>query len=202
MIRGFYFITDSGLTRKDIIKDSGDAIAGGTRIIQYREKSASTGLMYETAITLKELCRDVLLIINDRIDIARAVGADGVHLGQDDMPYGIARKLLGKEKIIGITVHDLNEAVEAERAGADYLGVSPVFPTATKEDAGSPCGISLVKEIKYSCNIPIAAIGGITLDNAKSVINAGADAICAISATVASENVKNAVENFQGLFKG
>ena len=103
------------------------AEACGVCAVQYRNKNAETRAMYEEAVRLKEICRDALFLINDRIDIALAVDADGVHLGQSDMPYRAARKMLGPEKVIGITVHNLAEAVEAQRSGADYLGVSPIF---------------------------------------------------------------------------
>lgn len=105
--------------------------------------------MLQEATRLKKICRDIIFIVNDRIDIALAVNADGVHLGQDDMHYKVARKLL-KNKIIGITVRNLKQAIEAEREGANYLGVAPIFTTTTKADVGKPCGVSLIKEIKKS----------------------------------------------------
>ena len=117
------------------------------------------------------------------------------------MPFDIARKLLGKDKIIGVTVHNKKEAVEAEKKGADYLGVSPVFSTSTKEDAGIPCGIDMIREIKRVCKVPIVAIGGINLENAETVVASGADAVCAISAVVASDNVKGQIEKFRKFFQ-
>jgi thiamine-phosphate pyrophosphorylase len=123
-----------------------------------------------------------------------------VHIGTDDMPYEIARKLLGKKKIIGLTAHNVEEAKEAERLGADYIGVSPIFATGTKPDAGRPAGLSLVKDAKKAVRIPIVAIGGITLDNAPEVVTAGADALCAISAVVTKEDMKSEIVRFQKLF--
>jgi len=143
----------------------------------------------------------VIFIINDRVDIALAVDADGVHIGNDDMPYGVSRKLLGKKKIIGVTVHNVKEAVKAQKMGADYLGVSPIFSTGTKKDAGLPVGVELIKKIKRSVSIPIIAIGGINLSNAPRVIEAGANGLCAISAVVTKQNVKQEIEKFQELFR-
>ncbi len=157
--------------------------------------------MYEEAVKLREICRNTPFLINDRIDIALAVDADGVHLGQSDMPYSAARKLLGPEKIIGITVHNLAEALDAQRSGADYLGVSPIFQTATKHDAGKPAGIALIEEIRARVDIPLIAIGGINLANAPEVVSAGADGLCAISAVVAKKDVGREIERFQELFR-
>lgn len=200
-MKGYYFITDSGLSRAGNINDVEQAEACGVCVVQYRNKNAETRAMYEEAIKLKEICHDALFLINDRIDIALAIDADGVHLGQSDMPYRAARKILGPEKIIGITVHNLAEAVEAQRSGADYLGVSPIFQTATKSDAGKPAGIVLIEEIRARVDIPLIAIGGIDLGNAPEVVRAGADGLCAISAVVAKESVGGEIRKFQELFR-
>jgi thiamine-phosphate pyrophosphorylase len=157
--------------------------------------------MYEEALALKQICKNkALFLINDRVDIALAMDADGVHIGTDDMPYEIARRLLGKKKMIGLTVHNIEEAKEAARAGAGYIGVSPIFATGTKPDAGKPAGISLIKEAKKAVKVPVAAIGGITLENVSEVIRAGADAVCAISAVVTAEDAKSEIEKFLKLF--
>ncbi len=204
MISGYYFITDEKLSKAGNVSDVKNAVSTGVKIVQYRNKCGSTKEMYDEAVKLKKICRkkNVIFIINDRLDIAIASGSDGVHIGQDDMPYSVARKILGKNKIIGVTVHTLKEAQKAEKLGADYLGVSPIFSTDTKKDAGSPAGISLIKKIK-SClcgTIPVVAIGGINLSNAEEVISAGADGLCAISATVTKNNVKKEIKKFQKLF--
>lgn len=199
-MKGYYFITDSGLSRAGNISDVEQAEARGVCVVQYRNKNAETRAMYKEAIRLKEICCNALFLINDRIDIALAVDADGVHLGQTDMPYRAARKMLGPEKIIGITVHNLAEAIEAQRSGADYLGVSPIFQTATKSDAGKPAGIVLIEEIRARVDIPLIAIGGIDLGNAPEVVRAGADGLCAISAVVAKESVGVEIRKFQELF--
>ena len=200
-MRGYYFITDSKLSRAGNFNDVSMAVECGVSVVQYRNKNAKTREMYEEAVCLREICRDTLFLINDRVDIALAVNADGVHLGQSDMPCGAARKLLGEEKIIGITVHNLAEAVQAESIGADYLGVSPIFQTATKPDAGKPAGISLIEEIRAIVDIPLIAIGGIDHSNAMDVIRAGADGLCAISCVVAKEDVQAEIKKFQDSFR-
>jgi thiamine-phosphate pyrophosphorylase len=157
--------------------------------------------MYLEALELRRLSQGATFLINDRLDIALAVEADGVHLGQKDMPYGLARRILGKKKIIGLTVHNLKEAQEAEKVGADYIGVSPVFPTNTKGDAGRAVGIELIAKIKRRVALPLVAIGGINLSNARKVICAGADGLCAISAVLTKKNVRAEIEKYQRLFK-
>jgi len=199
-VKGYYFITDSRLSRAGNISDVMEAAACKVEAVQYRNKNAETRVMYEEALHLRKICRDLTFLINDRIDIALAVGADGVHLGQSDMPCTTARTLLGQEKVIGVTVHNLKEAVEAEKAGADYLGVSPIFQTATKSDAGKPAGIALIEEIRRKVDIPLIAIGGINHSNAPAVIRAGADGLCAISCVVASDDATAQIKRFQDLF--
>lgn len=201
MIRGYYFITDSALSRAGVLDDVSLAVKCGVGVVQYREKNASTKILFEEASRLREICRNAALIINDRIDIALAVSADGAHIGQDDMPLDEARRLLGKDKIIGVTVHNEDEARVAERLGADYLGISPVFATSTKKDAGASCGIELIKRIRSFSKLPLVAIGGINFDNAREVISAGADALCAISAVASSSDPAGAIRRFQKLFQ-
>ena len=200
-MRGYYFITDSRLSLAGNTKDVSEAVNCGVEVIQYRNKIDGTLAMYEEAARLREVARDALFLINDRVDIALATDADGVHLGQSDMPCKIARRLLGPEKIIGITVHNLAEARDAKTIGADYLGVSPIYETQTKRDAGKPAGISLIEEIRKYVDIPLIAIGGINHSNATDVIKAGADGLCAISCVVAKENVGEQIKKFQELFK-
>src|SRR3989344_4102511 len=142
---GLYFITDSRLTKKTVIEDVKSAIKGGVKIIQYREKEASKGQMLAEAKEIKKLCQNnnVIFIVNDWIDIALESDADGVHLGQDDSDCENTRKILGKNKIIGLTVHNVKESAEAERLGADYIGLGPIFSTSTKSDAGKACGTEM-----------------------------------------------------------
>lgn len=200
-MKGYYFITDSKLSCAGNFNDVSMAVACGVDVVQYRNKNAETREMYEEAVLLREICSDTLFLINDRVDIALAANADGVHLGQSDMPCGVARKLLGPEKIIGVTVHNLAEARLAESIGADYLGVSPIFPTATKPDAGKPAGISLIEEIRARVDIPLFAIGGIDHSNACDVIKAGADGLCAISCVITKEDVSGEIRKFQDVFR-
>ena len=200
-MKGYYFITDSTLSRAGNTKDVSRAVACGVKVVQYRNKNAESRKMYEEAVRLREICSEALFLINDRIDIALATEADGVHLGQTDIPCIVARRMLGPRKIIGITVHSLAEAKEAENSGADYLGISPIFQTNTKPDAGKPAGISLIEEIRKQVSIPLIAIGGINHSNATDVIKAGADGLCAISCVVAKENVDEEIKKFQELFR-
>ena len=194
-----YFITDSRLTRRTVLEDVKSAISAGVKIIQYREKDLGTREMINEAETICKLCKrnDVLFIVNDRVDIALAADADGVHLGNEDMHYGTARKILGNSKIIGLTVHDISEAIEAERIGADYIGISPIFETKTKPDAGTPAGITLIKHIKKTVKIPFVAIGGINHDNIKSVIEAGTRSAAVISAILTKDDVEKECKKFR-----
>jgi thiamine-phosphate pyrophosphorylase len=198
-MKGYYFITDEEYSAAGIISDVEKAVSAGVQMIQYRNKKAETRRMHEEARIIKDLCAGTAarLIINDRIDIALAVDADGVHIGQDDMPYGEARRLLGNNRLIGVTVHNVSEAREAEEWGADYLGVSPIFATGTKADAGAPCGTGVLADIRRACGIPVVAIGGIDLDNVDAVIEAGADMICAISSVVTKQDVAGEILKFQ-----
>lgn len=202
-MQGYYFITDSALSLNGNLSDVGAAVKAGVCFVQFREKKGTTLSLYKEALALREECRGTKtkFLVNDRIDIALAVDADGVHIGQEDIPLDAARKILGRNKIIGVTVHTLAEALEAEKIGADYLGVAPIFATTTKEDAKEPCGIETLTKIRKAVSIPIAAIGGINLKNAESVIQAGADMICAISAVVTKSNVLEEIMKFQRLFR-
>ncbi len=200
-MRGYYFITESVLSRAGNLRDVASAVAAGVRVVQYRQKQGHSRDLVGEARQLRELCCRTLFLVNDRVDLALEVGADGVHLGQEDLPYPEARKILGPEKIIGVTVHNLAEALAAQAWGADYLGVSPIFATATKADAGAPAGVFLLAEIRRRVSLPLVAIGGITLANAPEVIGAGADAVCAISAVVAKTDVRAEIEKFQRLFR-
>lgn len=202
-MRGYYFITDSNCSRLGNEEDVRQALKAEVEIIQYRDKTANSGDIYREAKTLRAICSGTKtkLIINDRVDIALAVNADGVHLGQEDLPCEVARRLLGMEKIIGVTVHNLKEALKAEKATADYIGVSPIFATRTKSDSGTPCGLETLREIRANCKIPIVAIGGINLQNAFEVIEVGADMICAISAVLTKEDVAEEIRRFQRRFE-
>jgi thiamine-phosphate pyrophosphorylase len=193
----FYFVTDSSLSRKGVLSDIKNAVKAGCRIVQYREKYKTTRNMIEEAKKIKEICKgNSVFIVNDRVDVALVVNADGVHIGQDDMCIETARRILGKDKIIGISVGNLKEAIEAENLGADYIGLGPIFMTTTKKDAGRPCGIERIRKIRKQVKLPIVAVGGVNKDNVKSVIKAGADSVVAVSAILSSDDVLEEVSNF------
>jgi thiamine-phosphate pyrophosphorylase len=200
-MNGYYFITDASLSRAGNLSDVAQAMAAGVRVVQYRQKQGRTPDLVAEARQLRQLCCHTFFLVNDRVDVALEVGADGVHLGQEDLSYREARKLLGPDKIIGVTVHNVAEALLAQAGGADYLGVSPIFSTATKADAGAATGVELLGQIRRQVSIPLVAIGGITLANAPVVIRAGADMVCAISAVVTKADVRAEIEKFQGLFR-
>lgn len=196
-----YVVTDAGLSRgrshRAVIEA---AIIGGATIVQYREKHASTRQMIEEALELRDLTRraGVPLTVNDRVDVALAVDADGVHVGQDDMPVALARRLIGN-KLLGVSVHSLSEALQAVRDGADYLGVGPIFATTTKPDAGPPIGLDGLRAIRQHVSIPIVAIGGINQANAADLVRAGVDGIAVVSAVVAADDVTAAARQLRAL---
>lgn len=198
----FYLVTDSGLSKKGTLSDVKESVEAGCKIVQYREKNKSTKEMIGEASEIKRICSGrAIFLVNDRIDVALAVDADGVHIGQDDMPIETARKLLGTGKIIGLTVHDVDEAIEAERNGADYVGLGSMFDTSTKKDAGKGIGPARVREVKNAIRIPVIAIGGINKENCRSVIENGADGLVAISAVVCSDDVKRETSEFISIIR-
>ncbi|MHB9028362.1 MAG: thiamine phosphate synthase [Candidatus Latescibacterota bacterium] len=199
----FYLVTDSSLSKRGTFHDVEQALEAGCAVVQYREKEKSTRRMVEEAGRLRELCAGrAVFLVNDRIDVALAADADGVHIGQDDMPFGTARRLLGPDRIIGLTVHDVPEALEAERLGADYVGLSPIFATSTKKDAGCACGVEMISEVRRQIRIPIVVIGGISKANVADTIRAGADAAVAISAVVCARDVAVEVREFRKIILG
>ena len=160
------------------------ALEGGADTIQLRQKTGSTREMIEVAQQMKRLCAEsgVLFVVNDRVDVALASGADGVHLGQDDFPIPLARELLGEESIIGGSAATLEEARKCLSDGADYVGFGPVYPTASKEDAGPVSGLGLLRKVVESISLPVIAIGGVDEKNTHDVMEAGAHGIAVISA--------------------
>jgi len=170
------------------------AIKGGADTIQFRQKTGATREMIEICREMKRICgeAEVTFIVNDRVDVAIASGADGVHLGQDDFPIPLARKLLGENRIIGGSAVTLEEAQECFSEGADYIGLGPVYPTTSKEDAGPVTGIALLEEVVKAVSVPIIAIGGVTVENTPEVIRAGAQGIAVISAVCCQENPEQA----------
>lgn len=190
-----YLVTDRELTlNRDLLFVIEEAILGGVSVIQLREKNCSSREFYDIALQVSQLTKKhkVPLIINDRLDIALAVNAEGLHIGQSDIPYPIARKLLGKDAIIGLSVESLQDARVAESLDADYLGISPVFSTNTKTDTAHPLGIQGIKDIKSFSRHKLVAIGGINLNNTKEIIQAGADGIAVVSAICSAQSPRKA----------
>jgi len=171
-----------------------EIIANGATVIQLREKNLTFRPFLKIALLMRKIIKPPLLfIINDRIDIALACGADGVHIGQTDMPLGIAREILGEHKIIGVSTHSLKQAQRAERKGADYIAIGPIFPTSSKKKTGPPKGTQIISQIKETVKVPVMAIGGINLDNIETVLKAGANGIAAINAVFQEGDVGLAV---------
>jgi hydroxymethylpyrimidine kinase/phosphomethylpyrimidine kinase/thiamine-phosphate diphosphorylase len=197
-IKGVYLITDE---EDRLLERVRAALAGGVTILQFRNKAADNATAYAIGSELKKLCAEfgVTFIINDDPQLALALDADGVHLGQEDGDPAAARRLLGPKKIIGISTHSLAEARAAEAAGADYIGFGAMFPTASKEISHLP-GPAALAEIKANVGIPLVAIGGISRDNAPEVIDSGADAIAVISAILASKEPALAATELALLF--
>lgn len=165
-------------------------ISGGVTVIQLREKSLSSSVFLETALRMRKLVQPpILFIVNDRVDIAVACRADGVHLGQEDFPVVAARRVTGEEMIIGVSTHSVEEAKMAEREGADYVAIGPVFSTSTKLDSRPPVGTGIIGKIKEKLSIPVVAIGGITAGNVEEVLGMGADGIAAASAIFGQEDM-------------
>lgn len=194
-LNGLCFITDRKFCSLTLEEMASSVLNAGVKWIQYREKDKSRREIYEEALRLRKLTEKfrATFIVNDYADIAMAVDADGVHLGQDDLPIKEARKILGK-KIIGISTHNADEAVLAEKQGADYIGFGPIFWTKTK-DAGIPKNSDAISEIKKMVKIPVVAIGGINLDNLGSVVDAGADAV-AVALGILCGNISDNARNF------
>ncbi|MGC8873622.1 MAG: thiamine phosphate synthase [Chloroflexia bacterium] len=197
-----YVITDAKLSRgRSHVEVIRAAILGGATIVQYREKEGSTRQLLQEAQALRELTWEagVPFIVNDRVDIALAVDADGVHVGQEDMPARVARRLMGPGKIVGVSASNLQEALEAEAEGADYIGAGPVFATPTKPDAAPPMGLQTLAEICRRVTIPVVAIGGIHEGNAASVVAAGAAGVAVVSAIVVAPDVEDAARRLRAV---
>lgn len=190
-----YLVTDDGCLQGRALLDCvREALEGGVTLVQYRAKTASSAEMYAEALQLKALCDsfNVPLIINDRLDIAMAVGAAGVHLGQDDLPCAAARRILGEDYIIGVSAHNPAEAAEALERGADYLGCGAVFGTATKADV-KKLGTEGLTAICREKGLPVVGIGGVTADNYREVRAAGADGAAIVSGILAQPDIRTTV---------
>jgi thiamine-phosphate pyrophosphorylase len=197
----FYPITDARISGMSHAEQVERLAEGGATFIQLREKNASPRDFYAAALEAVQAARrlGVRIIINDRVDIAMAVGADGVHLGQDDLPPEKARALLGKDRIIGFSTHDLKQALAASFAPVDYIALGPVFQTSTKEKPDPVVGLVGIGEVKQSISKPLVAIGGITFERARSVIEAGADSLAVISDLYSTDDVTERARSFMRL---
>ena len=193
-----YVITDRRWGRSHL-EVARAAIEGGATAIQLRDKEATTRELIEAGLALRDLTREreVAFIINDRVDVALAVDADGVHVGQDDMPATLARKLVGPDKIVGVSASTIEEALQAEADGADYISASPVFATPTKPDAAPPTGLEGLRAIVEAVRIPVVAIGGINESNVEEVIRAGAAGVAVISAVVGAPDIAAAARRLR-----
>lgn len=203
-------VTDSHLSRgRSSLEVVAAAIRGGVTLVQYREKGATTRTMVEEARALLGLCRSrgIPLIINDRADVAIAVGADGLHVGQDDMPAALARRIIGVGKILGVSAGNPEEARRAAEDGADYVGASPIYSTPTKADAAMPMGLDGLRALVASTNaettgVPIVAIGGVNEGNAAAILEAGAAGIAVVSAIVSAADVETAARSLRRIADG
>ncbi len=195
-----YVITDetiaTGHTHVEIARL---AIAGGADVIQLRDKCCGTRDLCRAGREIRELTRKTgtLFIVNDRLDVALACGADGVHLGRDDLRVDVARQIAPRSFVIGVSVRNPEEAVAAEEAGADYVVLSPIFSTTSKDDAGPGLGLAALREIREEVSIPVIAIGGISRDNVGAVIGAGADGVAVISAVVGQPDITTAARDLK-----
>jgi len=192
-----YLVTDRGLAGgRDLESLVLDAVAGGVTMVQLREKDIDTREFVSLALRLKAALRGsgVPLIINDRIDVALAADADGVHIGQSDMPYDIARRLLGPDRIIGLSIENLGQLEEANGLDLDYVAASPVFATSTKTDTAAPWGLDGLREFKRISRHPVVGIGGMNAMTAREVFTAGADGIAVVSAIISVESPRAAAE--------
>jgi len=201
-----YVITDERVSRgRSHLQVAEAAIRGGADVLQLRDKESSSGRLFQVAMQLRRLTREakVPLIVNDRLDIALAADADGIHVGQADLPASVARGIMGPGRILGVSAETVAEAMAAQEDGADYLGVGPVFEArGTKPDAGRPLGLGLIAEIRRHCRLPIVAIGGINAENARKVRDAGADAAAVISAVASADDIAQAARRLKRLLSG
>lgn len=194
-----YLVTDRDVLKgRDLTKAVEESILGGATIVQLREKDVSSREFYDIAKKIKIITDkySIPLIVNDRLDIALATETTGIHIGQSDLPCKVAREILGNDKIIGVSVHTLKEALEAERDGADYLGCGAVFSTSTKKDARD-VSYDQLKEIKARVKIPVVAIGGINEKNLGQLKGTNIDGVAIVSAILGKANIKEATENLK-----
>ncbi|MCX5808005.1 MAG: thiamine phosphate synthase [Proteobacteria bacterium] len=199
-----YLVTDPRFNKGySVLEQVKLALQGGVKIIQIREKELPLTDYIKLASESLKMTRahDAFLIINDSVEVVTAIGADGFHLGQEDMPVKEARKIVGQDVIIGVSVKTIEEAIHAEKDGADYLAVNGVFPTGTKENLGYLPGLEGVTKIRQSTHLPVIGIGGINLQNCRSVIEAGAHGIAVVTAITMSDDIPCTCRSFFEIMK-
>lgn len=195
-LHGLYLILDPRFVgRRSLVEALKEAAAGGARLFQYRDKDASGKDAYRQGEQLRRAASDVggVLIVNDRCDLALAIEADGVHVGQSDLPVSLARRVLGPQKIIGLSTHTLKQVQEATNGQADYLGFGPIYPTTSKADHEPIVGLTGLAHIRAHTRLPVFAIGGMTAANAESALRSGADGVAVMSAVLAASDIAAAV---------
>jgi thiamine-phosphate pyrophosphorylase len=195
-----YLVTDAGLSRgRGTVRVVEAALRGGVTVVQYRQKAGTTRVMVDEAREIRRLCAEagVAFIVNDRLDVALAVDADGVHVGQDDLPAALARRLIGPHRILGVSAGSAEEARQAQADGADYIGASPIFSTPTKPDAPPAIGIEGLRRLAAAVRLPVVAIWGMNRENAAAMIGAGAAGVAVVSAIVAAEDVEAAARTIR-----
>ena len=201
-MRGLYLVTDRGLCGKKPLEEVViQAVKGGAAYVQLREKDVSTRFFVEEAKRIKNILEQyrVPLIINDRVDVALACGAEGVHIGQEDMPYEIVRKLMGQKAIIGLSVEKWEDVEVSQKLNVNYIGVSPVFSTPTKTDTKGAWGLEGLAKIKAFSRHPLVAIGGINESNVREVVKAGADCVAVVSAICAATDPEAAARRINDI---
>jgi len=190
-----YIVTNADIAPgRNHIEGAREALLGGVDVIQFREKKMDTGEMIRVCATIQALCRQhgAVFIVNDRVDVALAMDADGVHIGQQDMPAAIARRLIGPHKILGVSAANAEQAKKAEAEGADYVGTGMIFPAGVKKNIGVAKGVAALREVSQAVGVPVVAIGGIDHRNATSCIDAGAAGCAVITAVIGAPDVRQA----------
>ncbi|EFI34282.1 thiamine-phosphate pyrophosphorylase [Desulfonatronospira thiodismutans ASO3-1] len=190
-----YLVTDNGLCMgRDLTRVVLDAVQGGVSMVQIREKNSTAGEFLNTARALQQRLSDsgVPLIINDRVDVAMAAGAHGVHIGQEDLPYQVVREMLGPDKIIGVSINTYDQLWQASLTDVDYLSLSPVFPTQTKTDTKEPFGLEGLKKARAMTGKPLITIGGINRDNLADIMATGVDGVALVSAVCSADSPADA----------
>jgi thiamine-phosphate pyrophosphorylase len=203
-VKGLYLILDQRWTSRwalaDILRHAADI---GVKVVQYRNKNGAMNEVYRHALELRKIAWDsgLVFIVNDRCDVCLAVEADGVHLGQSDLPISLARELLGTHCLIGLSTHSPEQVIEATVQGADYIGFGPLFPTTTKADHEPVVGVDGLKKVRPLTSLPIVAIGGIQSESVSKIVAAGADAVAVASGILDSTNPQQAIKRYMEPFQ-